>query len=139
MSNLRMRVFAGPNGSGKSTIIQAVRNHEEKGIPVDFGTYVNADDIAAALRKGLFNFSKPYKLKVANREFVISALSSGLIGSKFTDKDFKLSYSFYKNAIKLKRKHADERLAQIIADFLRKKLIAEKRKLSFETVFFAPF
>ena len=33
------------------------------------------------------------------------------------------------------RKESDERLAQIISDFLRKKLLGENRKFSFETVF----
>ncbi|MDQ3108697.1 MAG: hypothetical protein M3R17_02290 [Bacteroidota bacterium] len=43
---LRLRVFAGPNGSGKSTIIKSVSEYKERNIPLDFGVYVNADDIA---------------------------------------------------------------------------------------------
>jgi len=57
-----MRVFAGPNGSGKSTIIRAVRSYKVKGIPVDFGIYVNADDIARGLRKGKFSLRR-YRIK----------------------------------------------------------------------------
>jgi predicted ABC-type ATPase len=45
------------------------------------------------------------------------------------------SYSLRKNALHLKDRSADERLAQIIADFLRKKLLAERKRFSFETVF----
>ena len=54
-----MRVFAGPNGSGKSTIINAVRNVKVGNQLVDFGIYVNADDIAAELRSGLRNTILP--------------------------------------------------------------------------------
>jgi len=45
---LRLRVSAGPNGSGKTTIIEAVRKAKVNGRPVDFGIYINADDIARA-------------------------------------------------------------------------------------------
>lgn len=55
---LRMRVFAGPNGSGKSTIIQAIHDYRINDIPIDFGIYVNADDIAESLKNDLFSFSK---------------------------------------------------------------------------------
>jgi len=39
-----LTVIAGPNGSGKSTLIAALRSQG-----VEFGTYFNADDIAAGL------------------------------------------------------------------------------------------
>ena len=51
MSNKRLRMFAGPNGSGKSTIFNQI---EEK---VDFGVYLNADNIEAEL-----NISNSIKL-----------------------------------------------------------------------------
>lgn len=37
--------------------------------------------------------------------------------------------------IRLKKSGAKERMAQIIADFLRKKLLVERKRFSFETVF----
>jgi ABC-type cobalamin/Fe3+-siderophores transport system ATPase subunit len=46
---LRLRVFAGPNGSGKSTIIKSVKNTGVNGHPIDFGYYINADDIYRGL------------------------------------------------------------------------------------------
>lgn len=131
---LRLRVFAGPNGSGKSTIIQAVRSKEVKGIPVDFGIYINADDIAHALRQNKFSFS-PYTIKVSREEFVTLALASGLINKKFTEKEFVSSFHWGSNALKLSHQKYDEALAQILADFLRRKLLAENKKFSFETVF----
>lgn len=129
-----MRIFAGPNGSGKSTIIKAVRNYKVKGIPVDFGIYINADDIAKKLRKGRLTF-RQYKVQIEDSEFLDIVSKSGLLNEKFTLSDLKQSYSLKENQLFLLNKDADELLAQIIADFLRKKLLKEKKKFSFETVF----
>ncbi len=131
-----MRVFAGPNGSGKSTIINAIRKYKVKGVPVDFGVYINADDIAAELRAKSFSFNK--FTVTSNSEFSEIALSSGLVNKDFDETHFRNSYLFKDNGILLKVRTADERLAQIIADFLRKKLLKEKKKFSFETVFSHP-
>jgi len=133
-STLRLRVFAGPNGSGKSTVIQYVRDQKVNGRSIDFGIYINADDIAGNLREGKFSFDN-YDIQTSNNEFVQIVLTSGLINKDFDDDHFEKSYTFRANTIKLKDKQADERLAQIIADFLRKKLLLEKKKFSFETVF----
>lgn len=131
---LRMRIFAGPNGSGKSTIINAVRKSKVKGIPVDFGIYINADDIAKKLREGKVTFKK-YKIIVEDQEFKKIVSESGLLNEKFSLTDFIKSYSLENNQLYLLNKKADERIAQIIADFLRKKLLLENKKFSFETVF----
>lgn len=131
---LRLRIFAGPNGSGKSTVIQFVRNYKVKGNSIDFGFYINADDIATELRKGSFSFHS-YDISINNEAFVQVIMGSGLINEKFPEAAFKKSYKFKNNAIVLVDKDADERLAQIVADFLRKKLLQEKKRFSFETVF----
>jgi predicted ABC-type ATPase len=131
---LRLRVFAGPNGSGKSTVIKDVREYTSYGKPIDFGYYINADDIAASLRNKGISFWD-FDIFVTNREFKSIALESGLIGEAFDKASFEESYSLRKNMLKLKARAADERLAQVIADFLRKKLLKEKKRFSFETVF----
>ena len=131
---LRIRVFAGPNGSGKSTVIKFVKDYKSNDKSIDFGYYINADDIAASLRNNGLRFSA-YDLLVTNKEFRKTVLESGLINAEFEEKIFDSSYSLYKNTLKLKNISADERMAQIIADFLRKKLLSEKKKFSFETVF----
>ena len=131
---LRLRIFAGPNGSGKSTVINYVRNVKVNNRAIDFGYYINGDDIAVLLRSGTFTFD-PYDIKVANKEFQTVALASGLINDEFSRRQFDNSYSLRSNKIRLKNSKADERLAQIIADFLRKKLLYERKKFSFETVF----
>jgi predicted ABC-type ATPase len=131
---LRLRVFAGPNGSGKSTIISAVRNHKVKGIPVDFGIYVNADDIAQSLRKGTFTFS-PYLVKVSSERFIETALASGLTGKRFPEKLFLKSFDWNKSSLKCTSPDYADHLSQIIADYLRKELLQQRKKFSFETVF----
>ncbi len=127
-------MFAGPNGSGKSTVIQFVRDQEVNGRKIDFGIYINADDIAKKLRERAFTFND-YDIVTSNKEFTHTALASGLIGREFNDIAFKKAYSFKEGNVKLRDKTSDERLSQIIADFLRKKILTEKKKFSFETVF----
>jgi predicted ABC-type ATPase len=134
---LRLRVFAGPNGSGKSTVIDFVKKYKSQGKPIDFGYYINADDIAAGLRGQGFSFSG-YDITVINKEFRAVALNSGLVGVEFNETSFIKSYSLRSNTIKLKVKEQDERVAQIVADYLRKRLLAEKKRFSFETVFSHP-
>lgn len=131
---LRLRVFAGPNGSGKSTIIQAVKNHKVKNIPVDFGIYVNADEIEKALRSDTFTF-KPYTIKFNPESFVTIALASGLVNKDFPKKTFHQSYKWDGKNLTLSSPAYAGRLAQIMADYLRKTLLAERKKFSFETVF----
>jgi predicted ABC-type ATPase len=131
---LRLRVFAGPNGSGKSTVIQYVKNYKVNNIPIEFGYYINADDIASHLRLGLFRF-KDFGISVTNKDFLHTALASGLINEKFPEEIFKSTYKLRANAIRLLDANLGERLAQIIADFLRKKLLEQKERFSFETVF----
>ncbi|WP_188501720.1 zeta toxin [Pontibacter amylolyticus] len=136
-SKLRLRVFAGPNGSGKSTIINAVRAYKVSQIPVDFGIYINADDIAKALQEDRFSFD-PYRIEVADEEFSQIAVSSGLIHELFDQSQFAACYRLTDNRIELVAPETNEQLAQIIADFLRKKLLLERKKFSFETVFSHP-
>lgn len=134
---LRLRVFAGPNGSGKSTIIEAVRNHKVSEIPVDFGIYINADDLATAILKRIVSFHE-YQIETTTDEFLDYVLSSGLINESFTREEFLETFSLKKNSIELLQPDFNERLAQILADFLRRKLLNDRKKFSFETVFSHP-
>lgn len=129
-----MRVFAGPNGSGKSTIIQSVRNYSLRGLPIEFGVYINADDIAKSLRNHTFTFEE-FEVKSNAEEFFQIATSSGLINENFTLDEFQKSYYFESDLLKLSRPESVEQLAQIIADYLRKNLLTERKRFSFETVF----
>ncbi|MBK9642030.1 MAG: hypothetical protein IPO72_12320 [Saprospiraceae bacterium] len=131
---LRLRVFAGPNGSGKSTIIKAIKDTKIGGIPIDFGYYINADDITQSLVNGKFSFYS-FKLKISNLSFLEFAKTSGLLGKEFTESHFVESYTIQGNSIVLIDKIHADKIGQIIARYLREAMIRLKRRFSFETVF----
>lgn len=137
-----MRVFAGPNGSGKSSIIKNILDTEvQKGVKLDFGIYINADDIAKELLKKSCSFSK-YQINFIEEEFHKIVNESGLINVKFTKERFEECIIIENGKLIIKKDISEkiddkpyERIAQIIADYLRKKLLSEEKKFSFETVF----
>jgi predicted ABC-type ATPase len=133
-NNKRLRVFAGPNGSGKSTIIEAIREYNVKGKRIDFGIYINADDIAKILVKEPLDLGQ-FEIVTRNKDFVTTVLASGLVNDKFTEVEFKSAYTLRSNVFRLKNKKYLDQIAQILADFLRKSIIKAGKKLSFETVF----
>ena len=129
-----MRVFAGPNGSGKTTIINEIRKTKVNGIPVDFGIYVNADDIAIKLQYNQLDFQE-YEIDTNINEFHELSMESGLIGKHFPENEFKKSYSLEKNTFQLLNTANIEKISQLMADFIRQKLLLNHSKFSFETVF----
>jgi predicted ABC-type ATPase len=134
----RLRVFAGPNGSGKSTIIGEVKAATPNGRPIDFGLYINADEIARELRQGTFSFQK-YEVQVSRHAFLEFAAGSGLLYEQFNLKDLSSAFSLSQlGEVKLKKAKADERLAQLIARFLREELLRQRKRFTFKTVFSHP-
>jgi predicted ABC-type ATPase len=76
---LRLRIFAGPNGSGKSTVINSIKKiTKENGVPIDFGVYINADEIARQLREDTFAF-EPYQVTFDLDQFFTFIQNSGLL------------------------------------------------------------
>ena len=67
----------------KVLLSKFVRNYKTTKGPIGFGYYINADDIAVALRTGPFNFG-PFDITVTAKEFNRIVLSSGLINDQFT-------------------------------------------------------
>jgi len=140
-----MRVFAGPNGSGKSSVIKSLLNTEfGSGKKLDFGIYINADDIAVSLRDRSFKFSS-YEIEDYQIDFFEIVSDSGLLSDDFSQKKFQKSLILYADSIEIKKerdfqanKYLEERVAQIVADYLRKKLLLLGKKFSFETVFSHP-
>lgn len=141
----RMRVFAGPNGSGKSSIIKSILNIEVKeGKKLDFGIYINADDIAVSLQGKGCNF-KEFDVHVSKDELLKIAADSGLISHSFPLKRLSHCTLIENNTLSIDKEAANERndypyerIAQITADFLRKELLKQGKKFSFETVFSHP-
>lgn len=133
-TQLRLRVFAGPNGSGKSTVIGSIRATEAAGHQLDVGIYINADDIARALSAGLFTFTD-YELAPTPRDFFDFAKASGLINDDFPLTELEAAIGFEGAAVHLRQRHALDRVAQLIARYLREALLNARRRFSFETVF----
>jgi predicted ABC-type ATPase len=77
----RLRVFAGPNGSGKSTVIEYIRKYKANNKLVDFGYYINADDIATELKKKKGFSFKQFDFQVEATEFNQIVSDSGLLNA----------------------------------------------------------
>jgi predicted ABC-type ATPase len=139
MAHPRLRIFAGPNGSGKSTIIKAVREYRTPaGRPIDFGKYINADELVVELTThGLVKF-KAYGASTNKVDFEAFTIDSGLIGNRFTWDNFTDCHTLSRGILKLNpgvsRSHV-EALAQILAAFFVEELFNSGKGFSFETVF----
>jgi len=100
----RLRIFAGPNGSGKSTIINRIRSYkvgDERSL--DFGIYINADDIAVKLRSDGCNFSD-YDITFDPLEFKKVIQASGLLNDDFTIEQFERFVIISENSIAINYK-----------------------------------
>ena len=134
--NPRLRIFAGPNGSGKSTIIQTVANTTTpSGKQLNLGIYINADDIAVNLQKGQFDF-KTYGLDFNKDDLSDFASKSGLLTEDFSIAHFADALQIIVSKGSITDKF--DKPAQIIARYLREKMIEKKITFSFETVFSHP-
>ncbi|HEY0977689.1 MAG TPA: hypothetical protein VGE21_09480 [Flavobacteriales bacterium] len=134
--SLRLRVFAGPNGSGKTTIIEEVRKARVNGRPVDFGVYINADEIAKALGKG-YDLT-PFDLELGTEGFIAFANISGLLDKALTVERLAEGVRWTPKRVRSEPALPKDRVAQLIAQFLYDELLKAKRKFSFETVFSHP-
>lgn len=132
---LRLRVFAGPNGSGKSTVIKRIRETEvNENVKLDVGVYINADDIAQSLKMGQFSF-QPYDVNCTLSDLIKFGETSGLLSDDFSAEQFSKSIEISGCKLTLTIAEHLDRVAQIIARFLRHAFIAVRRRFSFETVF----
>lgn len=131
---LRLRIFAGPNGSGKSTIIKSIRDIQINGKKIDFGVYINADDIAESLIKNKFSF-RPYKINPSKKEIIDFAVSSGLLNDDFNVAVLRKNFALHQNKAVSKNALYHEHIAQILARFVRECMLRDRRRFSFETVF----
>lgn len=126
----RLRVFAGPNGSGKSTIQDELR-------PEWIGIYLNADEIEKVLRQhGQIDLSslgvQLTKLDIGERlraYFRASPLLQNA-GLSAVSEDFRMTGSL----VTLNPAQANSYVASVLADFVRRELLATGTSFTFETV-----
>ena len=126
----RLRVFAGPNGSGKSTIRDLL--HEEW-----IGVYVNADEIEKVLRR---------ERSIELADFALADRSSGLQQRLH---DFLNTSPLWRRAgladsvdelqldgseLTLGTVPVNSYVAAVLADFIRRELLAAGISFTFETV-----
>ncbi|RYY57003.1 MAG: hypothetical protein EOO09_04200 [Chitinophagaceae bacterium] len=142
---MRLKIFAGPNGSGKSTIISSIRQFRTNQQLLDFGFYVNSDDIVVQLENDGINFQK-FGFRIDRAEFIEISMASGLVADgRFTYKEFINSFGISGNRLTwqdgssrksaAEKRRSAEALAQVVSHFLHRKLIRLKKKFSLETVF----
>ncbi len=122
----RLRIIAGPNGSGKTTLTKDLQNNYH----INFGYYINADEIETWLKnKDRLSFGR-YKLKVAAPVF-----DSFFTAHPLYQKCAFVSYHIRRNIFYL-----DTRLknfsyfSALFADFLRYQLMKSNQTFTFETV-----
>lgn len=127
----RLRVFAGPNGSGKSTILSLLQ-------PQWIGAYVNADDIERELRRtgalDLQAFGLTGEPTLLEQSFRHHLAQSGLLhqhgleraGAELTMRDGRY--------LTLPVAFVNSYVAAVLADAIRRQLLAQGSTFTFETV-----
>lgn len=127
-----MRVFAGPNGSGKSTVIHQIRKN---GKPI-LGHYINADELTRNLMDGEINLEK-WEISTSKSELISTLNQSSLISKNFPNGDFQKAFHLDNNSIWVEAKDeiGANIMAQIVAEFIRIKMLEKRQRFSFETVF----
>jgi predicted ABC-type ATPase len=131
----RLRVFAGPNGSGKSIMKQQVMRTEVSGRPVNLGVYVNADEIAAILRKRRRLDLSTYQVQADRKSFLRFAYGSGLLSRRFPKHRMLVEHRIDGSVFVLTNGRHLEHFAQLIAACLCERLLERRIQFSFETVF----
>ncbi len=124
----RLRIFAGPNGSGKTTILEQIDYQ------FDIGTYINADEIEKILNDhrqisfdyfGIESFSNyNFQRKIKTHPLFVKATSEG----------YHIDLSVKNNNFLINKDGSHSYEAALLADLIRHKLLAEKKKITFETV-----
>lgn len=121
----RLRMIAGPNGSGKTTLTQHLRNAYD----LDFGYYVNADELETSLRRNGQYSLAPFPLSITDSNFRSfyrqHPLQERSAAAFFIeDNVFHLQHPL----------PARTYFPTLLADFLREELVRHHKTFSFETV-----
>ena len=131
----RLRVFAGPNGSGKSTIHELLK-------PEWIGVYVNADDIQRELQSAGSVDLQAYELAFSPRELQ-RKLRAHMAGSELLHKHgfqtvAKKLIVGPDLALRIPAGSVNAYVTAVLADALRRLLLAQGTTFTFETVMSSP-
>ncbi len=131
----RLRVFAGPNGSGKSTI-------QELLLPEWIGAYVNADDMERQLRPAGALDLNAFDL-TASPEALQQRLCAHLAQSALLRKHGMAGVATATTVGPDKHLHlpaaqVNSYVAAVLADAIRRELLAQGSTFTFETVMSSP-
>jgi predicted ABC-type ATPase len=126
----RLRMFAGPNGSGKSTIKQLVRQEM-------LGIYINPDEIEKNLRHEGFLELRDFDITTSAEEIQDFFTQSSLLKNAGLLNDV-VHIHFQNGKLMFSGVRINSYFASVAADFIRRKLLAEKKSFTFETVMSSP-
>ena len=125
-----MRMFAGPNGSGKSTIKSVV--------PANLlGIYVNPDEIQKEIEDRGFLDVSQYDVKTTRDEILGYFMDSPLLRRADLE-DEAACLRFTDGKLDFFEVIVNAYFASVAADFLRQKLLEQRKSFSFETVMSSP-
>lgn len=124
----RLRVFAGPNGSGKSTLTDIIRKQFKMGV------YVNADELKVKiLEESRLSFSD-FNIEVKESIF-LEAIKS----TSFNAVDDACNWRFEDNGLVFGDLNSvSDYFIAFLADFIRRRLLEQCDRFSFETVMSHP-
>lgn len=122
-----MRVFAGPNGSGKTTIINSLKS------TLNFGIYVNADDIESSLNLNHRLSFKSFKLNITEKQLQTFFRESKFSPIKRHEADLWEKLKVDKNELYVDTT-IDSYLSADLADFIRQNLLLNNISFTYETV-----
>ena len=126
MATKKIRMFAGPNGSGKSSIIEQIKDQ------VNFGYYINADDIQIQLNdNGFIKFTSFLPFALTQNQWI--EFLQNLKNDDRVDTDL-ANYILFEDESLKAGGHIDGYGASVLAEFIRIKLLEGGYSYSFETV-----
>lgn len=126
----RLRMFAGPNGSGKSRIKSVLR-------PELLGVYINPDDIERDIREiGFFSLMN-FGMETNGEEIEAFFTTSSLLARAGLQNEAR-NLRFSNGQLGFDDVKVNSYFAAVIADFVRQKLLEERRSFTFETVMSSP-
>lgn len=126
----RLRMFAGPNGSGKSTLKAVVPSNL-------LGVYLNPDEIQIEIVRQGFLDCRLYQVATTGPE-VIAFFAASTLLRKGGLADAVSALRFHNGCLDFSGVTMNAYFASVAADFLRRKLLEQRRSFSFETVMSSP-